>query len=853
MKKEIYAVTGMTCAACVAHVERAARQALGEVPFAVSLLSSTLSVTVEEGANTEVLFARLRKALQRAGYGLEKRGEADQEERAERERKKEQSRLILSLLLTSLLMIVAMWHMTPISAPWILDAARYPVAFWCLQAALTAAVMVLERRFFRGGFSALFHRSPNMDSLVAIGSASAAVYGLFAGAFILYGAVTGNDALVHRYLHQLYMESAAMILTLVSLGKFLEGKARRSAAGAVRALMAQEATAARLLTDTGEIEVSPDELTVGDRVLVRAGEKLPADGTVLSGMGSVNESMLTGESLPRSVEAGDTVTGATVLEEGVLEVRVDRTGEESTLRRIAALLEQTAATKAPAARLADKVSAVFVPVVLGLAVITAAVWLIATRDPALAFQTAVSVLVISCPCALGLATPTAITVGSGRGARFGVLFKSAEALETLATTKYLLTDKTGTLTEGKMQVTDTVLFHGEREELITLTASLEALSVHPIARPLAALTENRVPLDRFCAHTGKGLSAILSDGTPVLVGRRALLEETEGAPVPSGEDLQRVLALEAEGKSVLLTAKGDTLLGFFAVADGLRADSAAAVSGFRRAGVQVVMLTGDNPTVAKQIAEKTGVDDHRAELLPQDKERIVAEYAAMGTVAMVGDGINDAPALARADVGLAIGAGTAVAVESAGVVLSGNSLTDALAALELCRATRRNIKQNLLWALLYNVICIPVAAGVFYPAFGLLLTPMIASAAMSCSSVLVVLNALRLSRFVPPCLRGTQQKKAAAAPVGATCTKEICRWEKKNMFGKKENVTTVLTVKGMMCKMCVAHVEKALMAVKGVASAKADLEAGTVTVEASAKVSTDTLKNAVTAAGYTVE
>ncbi|MBQ8357966.1 MAG: heavy metal translocating P-type ATPase [Clostridia bacterium] len=845
MKKEIFSVTGMTCAACVAHVERAARSVLGETPFAVSLLSGTLSITLSDDADTEAVFRRLSAALRRAGYGLEKKGEQGEEARAAREKKIETGRLIASIVLTALLMVVAMWHMTPFPAPGILNAMEHPVAFWCLQIALTVPVLWLERRFFRGGFSALFHRSPNMDSLVALGSASAAVYGLVAGGFIIYGSATGNDALVHQYLHELYMESAAMILTLVSLGKFLEGRARRSAAGAVRALIAEESRTARLVTESGEIEILLEELTVGALILVREGEKIPADGVIEAGEGSVNEAMLTGESLPRTVRVGERVAGATVLEEGTLTVRVDRLGEESTLRRIAALLEETAATKAPAARLADKVSAVFVPAVLAIAVVTAAVWLIATRDPSIAFRTAVSVLVISCPCALGLATPTAITVGSGRGAHFGILFKSAEALETLATTKYLLTDKTGTLTRGEMTVTDCKTLSGSDRELIDLAASIEALSAHPIARPIAALSENRLTLTDFVSHTGRGLSATLPDGTLVLAGRRALFSLVEGAPALTSEIEALALGFEGEGKSAVLISRGDTILGCIAVADTLRTDSRDAVAGFEKEGVRVVMLTGDNPAAAGKIAAEAGIKELRAELLPEDKERIAKEYTEKGVTAMVGDGVNDAPALARADVGLAIGAGTAVAVESAGVVLTGNSLCDALAALELGRATRRNIKQNLLWALIYNVICIPVAAGVFYPAFGLLLTPMIASAAMSCSSVFVVLNALRLTRFVPRSLRGRETERKQK--------EKKKKEEEQKMFGKKkETATTILTVDGMMCGKCAAHVEKALTDLKGVDSAKVDLAAKTVTVVASTKVPAADMAKAITDAGYTV-
>jgi len=871
MKKESFAVTGMTCAACVAHVERAARGVLLEIPFTVSLLSGTLTLTVEDTADTEALFRRLAQALRRAGYGLEKRGAADDAARAAREAARERRRLSAAITLTALLMVVAMWHMTPIPAPFILNAARYPVAFWCLQAALTLAVLYLERHFFRNGFSALLHGAPNMDSLVALGSAAATLYGLFAGGCIVYGTATGDTALIHAYLHELYFESAAMILTLVSVGKLLEGRARHRAAGAVRALIAEEAHTARRIEEDAERVVALEALAVGDRIRVLEGEKIPADGVVVAGEGSVNEAMLTGESLPRTVAVGDRVSGATVLEEGVLTVAVDRTGEQSTLRRIAALLEQTAATKAPAQRLADRVSAWFVPTVIGISLLTFLVWIIATRDLSLTFRAAVSVLVISCPCALGLATPTAITVGSGRAARFGVLFKSAEALETLSRTQFLLTDKTGTLTEGKMRVTDaytlcphtnrpTALSLAENTEktpeeadFLALLASIEALSAHPIAAPLAALSDARVPLTELVSHTGKGLSALTEDGARVLCGRPALFADISDAPALPDAVCTLVERLAGEGKSAVVLARGARVLGVVAVADTLRADSAAAVAAFRRRGVRVVMLTGDNPAAAKKIAAAAGIDEVHAELLPADKERLARDYCTRGVTAMVGDGINDAPALARADIGIAIGAGTGVAVESAGVVLSGNALTDAVAAVELGAATRRNIRQNLFWALAYNVVCIPIAAGVLYPAFGILLTPMLASAAMSCSSVFVVLNALRLGRFVPQILR----ERPSAVPVAGVeptpiCNETNCSIEKEteDMFGKQK---ITLSVKGMMCGHCAAHVEGALTAVNGVKRAKVDLAAATVTVTADKDVKREALAAAIAAAGYTVE
>ena len=844
MKQENFAVTGMTCAACVAHVERAARQVLGELPFTVSLLSGTLRVSFPDEIDVEQLFKKLSLALSRAGYGLEKMGERADAARAAAEKRRETRRLILSVALTALLMAVAMWHMTPLPLPAIFDAERYPVLFYLIQAVLTAAVLFLQRHFFKSGFSALFHGAPNMDSLVALGASSAAIYGAVAGACILYGAFSGNAVLLHHYLHQLYLESAAMILTLVSVGKFLEGRAKHRAAGAVRALMEEEPRTARVILDGVETQIPLENVEVGSLIRVPTGEKIPADGVVFEGEGSVNEAMLTGEAMPRTVGKGDRVSGATVLSEGSLLVKVDKPVEESTLRQIAALLEQTAASKAPAQRLADKVSAVFVPIVIGISILTAIVWLIATRDVEMAFRTAVSVLVISCPCALGLATPTAIMVGSGRAARLGILFKSAEALETLAGAKYLLTDKTGTLTKGEMSVSDEFIFEKDPKTVRDLIASLEATSSHPVAKPLMALSTVRIPLFEVENLTGRGLCAKKEDGTRLLAGNVKLFEGYPDAPLLKKELRELCEKLFAEGKSCVILAENNTVLALFAVCDTLREDSVAAMAQLNRMGITPVMLTGDHPAVAAKIAAEVGISSYRAGLLPADKERIVREFTAKGPSAMLGDGINDAPALAGADVGIAVGAGTGVAIESAGVVLAGSTMSDAVAAIEIGRATRRNIWQNLFWALAYNSICIPLAAGVLYPAFGIALTPMIASAAMSVSSIFVVLNALRLARFVPPSL--------------ATRVEQIKKEKRKNkeenkMFGlkKKENETVVLSVKGMMCGHCAAHVEKALCAVKGVKSAKVDLAAANVSVEC-AGVAVDVLKKAVQDAGYEV-
>ena len=535
-----------------------------------------------------------------------------------------------------------------------------------------------------------------------------------------------------------------MILTLVSVGKYMEGRARHRAAGAVRALMAEEPRTARVLRDGQEIQIPLDGVEVGDRIRVLEGEKIPADGVIFEGEGSVNEAMLTGESLPRSVGVGERVSGATVLEEGTLTVEVDRPVEESTLRQIAALLEQTAATKAPAQRLADKVSAVFVPIVIGISVLTAAVWLIATRDAEMAFRTAVSVLVISCPCALGLATPTAIMVGSGRAAKFGILFKSAEALETLATTKYLLTDKTGTLTRGEMSVSDELIFAKDPKTVREKLASLEALSSHPLARPLAALCDTRVPLSAFENHTGKGLTATDADGNRLFAGNVRLFDEHAGAPALSKELREKCVAFAAEGKSCVIFAENDTVLGLFAISDTLRADSAGAMRALKRMGVTPVMLTGDHPAAAAKIAAETEISEYRAGLLPADKEKIVKELMDGGkTVVMVGDGINDSPALTAASVGIAIGSGSDIAIDCADIVLMKNDLSDVCRAVRYSKQTIKNIKQNLFWAFFYNCVGIPVAAGVLYP-FGILLSPMIGSFAMSLSSLFVVTNALRL-------------------------------------------------------------------------------------------------------------
>ncbi len=836
MKKLRFTITGMTCAACVAHTERAAKSVLGnEIPFTVSLLSSSLSLTLPDDADEDKLYRRLAAALRRAGYGLLLPDAANENAAREKEKKTEKHRLLLSAFLSAFLMLFAMWHSMPLPGALAAGTPR-AVFLFVIQILLCLTVTILQRRFFRNGFSALFHGAPNMDSLVALGSGASFFYSAVSGILFFAALARGNaDTAI---LHHLYFDSSAMILTLVSLGKYLEHRARARASGAVEALIAEEPRTARRAA-AGEEEVDIEDVAVGELLLVREGEKLPLDGIVRAGEGSVNEAMLTGESLPRRVTAGDEVAGGTLLAEGALTVEVTRVGEETTLRQIAALLEASAATKTPAARLADRISAVFVPIVLAVSALTALVWLL-LHNGALAFRAAVSVLVISCPCALGLATPIAITVGCGRGAHFGILFKNAASAEILANARYLCTDKTGTLTRGELTVTDILPLDRNipEEELRALIASMEALSAHPMAKPLAALSKERVEISDFATIPGRGVTGKIA-GEAVFAGNEALFTHLENAPAvpPACRDLCRAFA--DEGKSTVLLARGDRFLGVFALADTLRADSKTAVAYLSRRGVSVTMLTGDRAGAAKKIAAEAGIQDIRAELLPADKEAVVREYRAQGITVMVGDGINDAPALAAADVGIAVGAGTAVAAQSADVVIAGSTLSEAAGAVELGAAIRKNIRQNLFWALFYNAVCIPVAAGVLYP-LGVLLSPMIAAAAMSCSSLFVVLNALRLTRFTPPALAEREKDR-----------QNQTEKEKNDMFGKTKEEE--IRVSGMSCMHCADRVEKALCGVRGVKSATVDLDAGLARVTAKESVTREALTAAVKEAGYEAE
>ncbi len=832
MKKR-YSVRGMSCAACVAHVEHAAQSVCKKENIAVSLMTNSLTVTVEEGADEEKLYLSLKKALKGAGYTLERDGGEKKRDIAREELRAGLRRLIISAVITLVLMTVAMGHMIGIPMPDLLLEHGY--LFGLLQLILTLPVVIINFRFFKSGFSALFRGAPNMDTLIAIGASASVIYGCVAIGFMLYGEAVGDMALVHSYLHNLYFEGAAMILTLVTLGKTLEGRARANAAGAVSSLAAMLPDSASVLRDGEFREIPVSEIAVGDIVEIKAGETAAVDGEVIEGSGAMNEAAISGESIPIEKGIGDKVRAVCTLQSGYLRIRAEQVGKDTSLARIIGLLEDAAASKAPIARVADRVSAVFVPIVMAVSVITAIVWIIATADLRAAFNCAVSVLVISCPCALGLATPTAITVGTGRGAKLGILIKSAEALENLGSIRFFLTDKTGTLTEGKPRVTDIIEIDGERGELLRIAYAAESRSAHPLAAAVCKKAEEEgffaledTEVQELETVTGKGIRMTLrhkGESKLCLVGNAALLEENNTKL--SDENRSILESLEDGGKSAVCVTLGERLLGIIGIWDAPAPHSAQAIRELKKMGITPIMLTGDNERAARSVGSACHIEECHARLLPEDKERLIREFSQQGRTAMVGDGINDAPALASAHVGIAIGAGTEVAIDSADVVLSKSSLCDAVTAISLSRATIATIKENLFWALIYNAVCIPVAAGVLSP-IGFTLSPMLASAAMSLSSVCVVLNSIRL-----------RYKKIY-----------INKEEDSDMFGKTK--TIAFTVEGMMCNNCKAHVEKAVLGVKGVKSVEAALDTKTVTVTAKESVSEESVKAAVASAGYKV-
>ena len=849
--KQKFNVTGMTCSACSAHVEKAVNKLDAVRKAEVSLMTNSMTVDYDESALTP---DGIIQAVVHAGYGAslpQKAGDTAQakaqrpEAQMEAELSSMKHRLIWSFVFLIPLFYISMGHMLGAPLPGFLTGLENAVAFGLTQLLLTLPIMYINDKYYRVGFKTLAHLGPNMDSLIAVGSSAAVIYGIFAIYQMGYGLGHRDWALVEQYHMDLYFESAGMILTLITLGKYLETRSKGKTSQAITRLMDLAPKTASVLRDGVEVEIPVEEVRVGDRIVVRPGQSIPVDGVIVEGTSAVDESALTGESLPVDKGPGDKVAAAAINKSGSFTFEALRVGEDTTLAQMIRLVEEASSSKAPIAKLADKVAGVFVPVVMVIAAVTAVAWFFASGyDITKALTTGVAVLVISCPCALGLATPVAIMVGTGKGAENGILIKSAEALETLHTVNTVVLDKTGTLTQGRPVVTDILPADDMDEEgLLILAACLEGPSEHPLATAIVEESKKRnlpvTTVGNFTALHGRGVRATLGNRT-CMGGNLAMMEE---AGVDLGSFPAKAEELAAQGKTALYFADEHQVLGLIAVADTPKPTSAGAVAAFRKLGLDVVMLTGDNQRTADAIGKELGVTQVMAQVLPQDKERKVKELQEQGKkVAMVGDGINDAPALARADVGLAIGAGTDVAIESADIVLMKSDLMDAVAAVELSRATIRNIKENLFWAFFYNSI-----------------------GAMSLSSVCVVTNALRLRFFKSKFRSQVPQAKTvpgapagddtAAAPSCAPCAGSCpvqTEENTENHEGGTETMTKTLNIEGMMCAHCVAHVEKALSAVEGVASAKADLEGKTATVTLSGEVSDQALKDAVTEAGYEV-
>ena len=815
-------VTGMTCAACSARVQKVTSQIPGVQKAEVNLLAGTMTVEADNESTAEIII----KAVGDAGYGASVPGKKKAEIKVDTGLEAMKKRIISSAVFLIVLMYFTMGHMVGLPMPGWYHGTQNAVVAALLQLLLTLPVVVLNRVYYTRGIKALWNRAPNMDSLIAVGSGAALIYGVVALFRMAYAMGHNDWDTVRLYSENLYFESAAMILTLITLGKFLETRAKGKTSDAIRQLMDLSPKTATVRTDDGvEKEIPIEEVRVGDVVIVRAGGSIPVDGTVLKGRAAVDQSALTGESLPVEKNVADTVAASTINTEGYLEVRADKVGEDTTLAQVIRMVEEAGGSKAPIARLADKIAGVFVPVVMGIAGVAFCVWMLAGQTFEFSLTTAIAVLVISCPCALGLATPVAIMVGTGTGARMGVLFKNAEALENLHKVNTVVLDKTGTLTTGKPAVTDVLPGKLDEKRLLCVAAALEAQSEHPFAT--AIMEKNgQTPYEAsedFETLPGRGVCAMIG-GVKHYGGNRRLMEEL-GVTVPEYPELAQ------QGKTLLYFTDTESYLGAIAAADVLKGDSAEAVAAMQKLHLDVVMLTGDNKTTAGAIAEKAGIHHVISDVLPGDKATAIEKLRTQGrNVLMVGDGINDAPALVTADVGMAIGVGTQIAIESADIVLMNSSLTGVCQAIELSKATIRNIRQNLFWAFFYNSLGIPIAAGVLYPAFGIQLSPMLGAAAMSLSSVFVVTNALRLRFF--------KAKTAIKEPIEKSTSKE------------EKEMQTVIKVEGMMCPHCKARVESVCKAVPGTVDAVVDLEAKQVTVSGSA--SNAELKKAITDAGYEV-
>lgn len=830
-----YNVTGMSCASCVARVEKAVNKVDGVTSCSVNLLTNSMSV------DGDVKSIDVISAVEKAGYGASLKGNSSKENKSSDEPLKDtetpklKKRLFSSLVFLLLLMYISMGHMMwGFPLPSVL--ANNHIAMGLIQLLLTGIIMVINQKFFVSGFKALIHRSPNMDTLVALGAGASFIYSVYA-LFAMTNAQVNNDmSLVMKYMDEFYFESAGMILTLITLGKMLESYSKGKTTNAIKGLMNLAPKKATILVDNVEKVVPIEKVKIGDIFVVKPGENIPVDGVVIEGESAVNESALTGESIPIDKTVGDNVSGATVNQSGFIKCKATKVGEDTTLSQIIKMVSDASATKAPIAKVADKVSGIFVPIVISIAVVTIIVWLLCGATFGNALVRGISVLVISCPCALGLATPVAIMVGNGVGAKNGILFKNATSLETTGKVSYVLLDKTGTITNGTPVVTDIIPSENYTEnDLLSYASSLESKSEHPLAKAVVqkAIDSNIKTLDTtdFKSLTGNGVSAKINGKT--IVG--GSVKHISSIANIDENIIKQAYDLATKGKTPLLFVMDNQLLGIIAVADVVKSDSPKAIKELQNMGIKVVMVTGDNEKTAQAIAKESGVDEVIAGVLPDGKEKVVAQYKEKGMVAMVGDGINDAPALTRADIGIAIGAGTDVAIDSADIVLMKSKLTDVSGAIRLSRGTLRNIHENLFWAFIYNVIGIPLAAGVWIPIFGWTLSPMFGAAAMSLSSFCVVTNALRLN-FLN--IRSSKRDRKI-----------------KNKTNKKEKntMTTTLKINGMMCPHCEATVKTALESIDGVTSAEVSHESGTAVVTLSKEVSEDVLKKAVVDKGYTVE
>ena len=839
--KQKFDVTGMTCSACSAHVEKSVGKLQGVCSVNVNLLQNSMTVEYED---TKLTDDEIIKAVEQGGYGAKVHGAENSsipaENIAQSEMESMKKRLIWSFLFLVPLFYISMGHMMGMPLPEILSGHENMMSFALTQLFLTLPILYLNRKYFSTGFQAIWHRSPNMDSLIALGATAAFVYSVGAIYAIGYYMGHGDMQMAHSYGMEFYFESAGMILTLITVGKYMETRSKGKTSEAITKLLDLAPKKATIFKNGAEIEVPIEQVQKGDIIVVRPGQSIPVDGIVVEGFSAVDESALTGESIPVEKNIGDTVIGATVNKTGYFKFQAEKVGSDTTLSQIVQLVEEASASKAPIAKLADKVSGIFVPVVIAIAVIAMIVWLLLGYPFSFALSIGIAVLVISCPCALGLATPTAIMVGTGKGAENGILIKSAESLEIAHEIDTVILDKTGTVTEGKPKVTDILLAEGVfQNRLLKSAMAVEQLSEHPLSEAIVKYAkEKNIAVENgenFEAIAGQGIKADVF-GKKVIAGNMKMMKAEK---IEQDILFQKGEALAKEGKTPLYFAEDKKLLGVIAVADVVKDTSKEAIAKFHDMGIDVVMLTGDNQQTAQAIAKQVNLTNVVAEVLPQDKEKQVRQIQRQGKkVAMIGDGINDAPALARADVGVAIGAGTDVAIESADIVLMKSDLLDAVAAIQLSRAVIRNIKQNLFWAFFYNAIGIPLAAGVFYTALGWKLNPMFAAAAMSFSSVFVVTNALRLKLFQP------------------NFRKEKGRTIKIQNSEKRENkeewkMKKVLTIEGMMCGHCTSRVEQALNAIDGV-TAEVSLDNKTATVSSTKEISQETLVKAVTDAGYTV-